>query len=277
MTYSAPVCFSEGLASVLSDDGTTFSFIDDSGTVVLGPFGTPPAQLNFFDTGDDATYPRNYGLIFCEGRVRFYEDGQYGVIDLNGNVVVPARYDFITSFSDGTAEFLSDGKAGVIDSDGTVLLEPTDTWFYYGGDGTVILSETDGQVTLDLYSGERSPYAGSDEPSFMSSSAGGVTIQWSGGELRFPDATNVSMLGNGNFALTLKGNPETWTIVNRSGATVAGPFDGHVYSAAGGYIFVQEGESYDQATWSYWTTLYDEMGRRLLPDAYLTILPFDDR
>ncbi len=280
--YSAPVCFSEGVASVLSDDGGTFSFIDATGAVVLGPFGTPPAQISFYEMGGDAALPLNYGLIFCEGRVRFYEDGKYGVVGRDGNVVVPAQYDFISSYADGTAEFLTSGGpdgrslAGVLGPEGEVLLEPTDVWFYKTGDGTVLLQESTGPVSLDLFTGERAPWSGSGAPSYMCDSTG-VYITWAGGGLDVPGAACVALLENGNFALTLKGGRETWIIADRSGKTVAGPFDGRANSAVGGLIQVYLGEPYDPSTGEYWTTLYDETGRRLLDGEYLMILPFDGR
>ena len=283
LVYNAPVCFSEGLASVLSGDGTTFSFINDTGAVVLGPFGTPPAQVDFFETSDDPSYPLNHGLIFCDGRVRFYEDGKYGVVDRDGNIVVPPQYAFISSYSDGTAEFLTDGTpdapglAGVIGLGGKILFGPTDTWFSKGTGATAILSEQDSQISVNLLTGERTPWAGSETPSFMSSSEDGVTVEWAGNTLHFPEAMTVTMLDNGNFALSLRGEPETWKIADRSGDTVAGPFDGRIKYSRDGFIVVELGEPYDPSTWAFWTALYDETGQRVLPGTYLSIVLFDGR
>ncbi|MPM15157.1 hypothetical protein SDC9_61523 [bioreactor metagenome] len=271
--YSAPLYFSEGLAAVPSADGTTFRFIDATGTAVPGTFCTPPQQESHIDFGDPL--PANYGLFFSEGRARFYENGKYGVIDRDGKVVVPAKYDFISSYWGGAAEFQEGEKYGVLGLDGEVLLEPTDTWFYSAGKGKIVLDLPDGQVLLDLSTGVRSASTGSDEPSWSSSADSGVTIQWADKTLRFPEAINAETLDNGNFALTLR--EKTWEIVNRKGETVAGPFDGQVSSAWDGYIYVSLGEPYAPEPWEYWTALYDETGKRLLPGEYLSVEPLDDR
>lgn len=271
--YTAPVCFSEGLAAVPSADGTTFRFIDATGTAVPGTFGTPPQQES--DSYYDAALPVNYGLFFSDGRVRFYENGKYGVIDREGTVIVPARYDFISSYRGGMAEFIDGDKAGVIGLNGEVLMEPTHTWFMSGDDGTVIFREQNNWALLNLATGVRTSCENPYGPSYSSNNMSGVTIQLEGETLRFPEAIDTETLDNGNFALSLRG--ETWEIVNRKGKTVAGPFDGEVRYAREGYIYVSLGEPYEPDEWEYWTALYDETGKRLLPGEYLSVEPFDGR
>ncbi len=272
--YTAPVCFSEGLAAVPSGDGTTFRFIDVTGTAVPGTFGTPPQQERTSDFDRDNPLPANYGLFFSEGRARFYDNGKYGVIDREGTVVVPARYDFISSYWGGMAEFIDGDKAGVIGLNGEVLMEPTHTWFMSGEDGTVIFGEQNNWSMLDLSTGVRTPCESPYGPSYSSNNKSGVTIEWAGNTLNFPDAIDAASLDNGNFAVTFSG--KTWIIVNSKGETVAGPIDGEVGYAREGYIYVSLGQ-YEPVEWEYWTALYDEAGKRLLPGEYLSVEPLDGR
>jgi hypothetical protein len=279
--YNEPVCFSEGLAAVTSDDGETFSFIDVTGKVKLGPYNTPPQQKDEWDfTG--AVLPRNHGMLFSEGLARFYEDGKYGVINKRGKVVVPAQYDFITSFYNGTAMIVT-GKEGygsprgIIDSRGRVIYEPTNDWFYQTEDGTVVLDTPEGSFALDQKTGAKTPWENpiyATEP-FYSQGPGGVVIHWSDGQQHFPNASNVVFLDNGHFALTNR-DSQTWYITRRDGQTVAGPFDGRAEGFWDGLISVITGTSElrDGADSSY-RTLYDRDGNRVLPEVYREIVPLD--
>ena len=226
--YNNPVCFSEGLAAVVSEDGETYNYIDRRGNKVLGPYKTAPQQLNnlpmpiydplIVDVSTQTLQPY-YGLFFSEGLARFYKNGRYGVVDKRGVIVIQAQYDFITSFYKGTAEFLTghsydDLKYGLVDTAGRVLVEPQ---------GVRLLPE-DGDGT-DASSGA-SYSQGSD----------GVVIYCDDGPQSFPDAVNVTFLDNGKLALSRRDN--TWDIVDRSGTRVAGPFDGRADNYRDGLIYV---------------------------------------
>jgi hypothetical protein len=57
-----------------------------------------------------------------EGRARVRLNGKYGVIDLDGNEVVPLRYDWVDDYQEGRAKVQRNRKWGVIDLDGNELL-----------------------------------------------------------------------------------------------------------------------------------------------------------
>jgi hypothetical protein len=59
---------------------------------------------------------------FSEGRAIVQLNGKYGVVDLEGNEVVPLLYDWVNNFSEGRARVKLDGRRGVVDLDGNVVL-----------------------------------------------------------------------------------------------------------------------------------------------------------
>lgn len=75
-----------GLAAVADDTG--WHYINAAGETVIRPF--------VFDNGPDP---------FREGLARFVEGGRFGFFDERGTVVVPAQFDFATSFDQGRAAF----------------------------------------------------------------------------------------------------------------------------------------------------------------------------
>lgn len=271
--YNAPVCFSEGLAAILSDDEKTVSFIDKTGKVVLGPYATPPRQEDPFDFAG-LPWPLNHGLLFREGLVRFYEDGKFGVIDKRGRVIVLPDYDFITSFEAGTAQFIFGGANGVMDKDGRVLLEPAGAWLMHADDGTVLMDSPGGQMALDLITGEQTPWENPARSPSYTGGVGGVRIEWEGGELFDPESTNAVFLSSGNFALSNR--DESWKIVNRQGEILAGPYGGEWADfARDGVIRVYI--SGTSGPTGYEMTLYDEEGKRLLPGSYKKAAALDGR
>lgn len=273
--YNAPLCFSEGLASILSDDGSEVSYIDSHGNTILGPYQTPPKpDTSFEDFPQDL--PINYGLVFNEGRVRYYKDGKYGVIDHNGIIVVETKYDYISSYSDGTAEFVLDGKTGVIDLDGKVLLEPTDKSFEKAKNGLITMYEKGGTISINLSTGERTqlqPYNYSGKYSYKEGI--GITLKLPGGDKIFPDAYNAYELKNNNFILNMNRKNSTWSIINSDGNCIAGPIVGDANSWDDGLIYVRLGDPYDKREYEYWSTIYTETGKRILPEKYLYIEPFE--
>jgi hypothetical protein len=112
--------FSEGLTAV--ENNGLLGFINKSGDLVIpfeyhfrytvpGPLAsTVVARYDFID--GYAVVPINY---------RFYHY-KYGVIDIEGNTVIPFIYNHIRLFSEGLAAAEIDGKWGFIDTQGNAVV-----------------------------------------------------------------------------------------------------------------------------------------------------------
>jgi len=280
--YSTPVCFSEGLAAVLSEDNTQVTFIDSSGNAVLGPFEAPsePDRSYMLDFNPHTVY-RNDGLLFHQGLVKFYKDGKFGVIDKSGNIVIDAKYEYISCFYDGLAAFIENienGSKGVIDIN-DVLLEPTTKHINNDGNGVIILHDARNSKSINLFTGEEKPWSYDMDSKILSNNNGGITLKLKTGDVQFDSRHFAYELSYGYFCLTTDGVNPTWKIINDSGETVAGPFDGFVdYNGAYGMLYVrQRNEPYNNWTYELWMEVYDETGIRLLPEKYLSVKPFDGR
>ncbi len=253
--YRAPLYFSEGLACALSDDDKEVYFIDSSGKKVLGPYQTPQ-QLDNSYVDFEEPLPLNYGLVFYEGRTRFYKDGKYGVIDKSGKVLAEPRYDYISSYFKGTAKYLSGGKDGLLGPNGEVLPEASRESPKQTGEQKALSYNEDEKYILDKNS---------------------LRLKVKDGERYFPGVKKVYDLSNGNYLLDISSNNRSWKIIDSEGADVAGPFEGHVEKITSGMIFVHTGEPCILGEYEYWVKLYDETGKLLIPDRYLFIKPFDSR
>ena len=66
------------------------------------------------------------GMDVDENRQEYLEiqKGKWGLVDKNGNWVLPARYDYISQFEGGMTTFIENGKWGVMDITFTHLVEP---------------------------------------------------------------------------------------------------------------------------------------------------------
>lgn len=271
--YKKPLLFSEGLASVLSEDEKLVYFIDSSGSTVLGPYQAQPSLNNYYS--DEYASDE---LVFSEGRARYYKDGKFGVIDKSGNVVIEAKYDYVTSYSEGTAVFISDGKYGIIGLNGEVLLEPMDKSFSNSGNGIIRYYENGANQSLNIYTGERKPYSYKDEKSY-SFNKNVLSLKTKQGDKSISNVENVRDLKNGNLAISIKGDNPTWKIISLEGDTVAGPFKGQVsYVDSDDFIQVNLELCETSKEWyPYWKTIYDKTGKRLIPGYFLSITPFDGR
>ena len=93
--------FSDGLIWVSPEYGNCFFTHSEVNFVIEGPFSV---------TSD-----------FNEGRAAVKND-EWGVIDTDGNLIVPYHYDSISDFKDGLAKVRKDGKTGFIDRDGNEVI-----------------------------------------------------------------------------------------------------------------------------------------------------------
>lgn len=105
----------------------------------------------------DTMYRRLELAIGCENLATVQnKELKYGVIDLNGNIIVPfGKYDYIDGFDKGFARVIvrkqtngqigPNGKWGVIDEQGKEVLpaEYDNIWNFYGKDYDTIIVEKD--------------------------------------------------------------------------------------------------------------------------------------
>ncbi len=116
---------------VLGDLPGVTQLLNTKGEVVLS-----------FDVSEDFdVYGYGNGMIrFSEGR---YYNRRFGFMDLSGEVVVPAQYEWAEDFSEGLAAVEKDGKWGFIDTTGAFVIAPQ-----YDYDGVMIPSFSEGLVAL---------------------------------------------------------------------------------------------------------------------------------
>lgn len=93
--------------------------------------------------------------VFKDKKLYIYsENSKWGYKDKNGNVIVPAEYDFATELNEyGFAGIVRDGKWGVIDLNGEIIKEPTyeiDTYYLPEFIGEYLLELTDTYHCIQL-------------------------------------------------------------------------------------------------------------------------------
>ncbi|WP_372637858.1 WG repeat-containing protein [Cohnella sp.] len=92
--YDNATSFRNGIAAVRLDNKTRF--ISCSGETVL--------ETNILNVGN-----------FNDGRALFQTNGKFGYLDMQGNVVIPPRFEYAYDFSEGYAAVaVSEGSAGGI-------------------------------------------------------------------------------------------------------------------------------------------------------------------
>lgn len=169
-------------------------------------------------------YPEVYSL--ANGLVRFGKDGKYGLIDLEGNIVIPAEYDNIVITSNGVYEptetyryvcggyicVEKDNKIGYVDLSGNVTCDVSiddDTSYNYG---MTSLIEDNDKYSIAAADGVITKLKGYDAVYVLEHSGGryyevrndksdyGV-IDWHG-EIVVPlEYDNISMMGDGQHIL----------------------------------------------------------------------------
>ena len=75
-----------------------------------------------------------FGVFSDNDLCYFYSDGKYGYMNLEGEVVIPAKYNRVKDFSNNGRAMVEDYETrlwGIIDENGDYVLEPCmNTWFY---------------------------------------------------------------------------------------------------------------------------------------------------
>ncbi|MCL1848812.1 MAG: WG repeat-containing protein [Clostridiales bacterium] len=280
--YWEPVCFREGLACVLSEDGATVSYINIHGEAVLGPYEAPPAQEVWFR--DYTSVPRvTQNLLFHEGFSRFYADGKYGMIDMSGKVAVPAVYEFITSFADGMAITLSDGgvnqpQHGLVNTAGVVIAEGLGgfTPFFWEGKALVECDWSARKGASITSDGLREAYSAPANEWVYARD--GKIVFADGRELEIHDATGFDKLANGLIAAYFGERSSedcTWRLYDVQGNALT-------QEQPGAYLWTWEAMDSGQYLWAYTSLsesrkilLYSMDGEPILRKGYEEVIPMD--
>lgn len=108
--------------------------------------------ISFDLEGNEILSGKGVVSILSCGAAKFYENGKYGLVDLDGNVLVPARYFNIGGFGNGLVEFQENGKYGLMDISGNVIASAKYSYIWMEENGLVRFNE-DGKYGLMDMSG----------------------------------------------------------------------------------------------------------------------------
>ena len=290
--YIEPVCFYEGLASVLSDNGATYSFIDITGRTRLGPFEAPPRPVDEWDfTGAGMAITNK--IAFHEGYAKFYRNGKFGIIDRTGRIAVPAVYDFITCMNGGMAMFVTYGNAvnqqslqerfGIVNSTGAVIVAPTDyNYGYYHipeyVDGHVVIREINNPAgDMIAFDGSKTPYE-DDSPNYSSD---GKYYIFRNSDVKLSLDRYLIEYAGADWIMATDRDNWTWQIYDYSGNPVSsenpGRLDHWYYNGRNvEYLFINVSPP---GVWEWPPPLkiYSLDGSALFEGVYYTIKPIDDR
>ena len=295
--YREPVCFSEGLAAVLSENGKTIDFINIKGETILGPYEAPPRVVDSWQDYTDEGIPVTDKIIFHDGFAKFYENGKYGIIDKTGRVVVTPSYSFISSMNAGLAMFAiqdedygnnqEKGIYGIVNDTGKVILEATEFEFWanpYMVKGEAILpGYSGGNERKIAYDGTITPYEGSEPYTYSGDS---YIFKNTGAIL--PVSTHEIHTVNDDLLLIFDRelySPETWRLYDynlnpvspeRPGLWVNLPYDGSKIE----YLLISMTPPWGGYSGGWQTAyhqIYDLKGNQLLTGAYDTIIPIGDK
>jgi len=289
--YFEPVCFYEGLASVLSADGKSYIFIDIKGNIVLGPYDAPPRSITGFDFSGERQFITDK-ILFYEGHAKFYKDGKFGLIDRSGLVVIPAIYDFVTCLNGGIAMLLTYSGGGdtqpleeifrIVNDTGTLIAGPASSRYNQiprNIDGRALIARYDGSISeLVAYDGTRTPYRDPRED-YMDFAAERFII--GNGKLVLPwDRYHVELI-NDELYLVFNDLSNTWRFYNNEGDPVSAekPGRGMLYSygwETADYVLINVSKP------GVWLTVYPAMvygldGELLFDGIYYTVMPVADK
>ena len=139
LQYEDASMFSEGLACVKVNGKN--GFINKLGKMVITPVYERTCNVSTFSDGLAPVYTT-------------YEDGPAGYIDPAGNMVIPARYEFVDKFSEGLAMVrpLDSNAYGYIDKRGEWIIEPQFDMSlgFYEGVATVNEKNTNGSKSFGI-------------------------------------------------------------------------------------------------------------------------------
>lgn len=107
--------------SAMIDENDKMNYLNDKGEFLLkdfisGGIGAPTGNL----------------LTFVD------EKGAYGVMDIQGNVILPPEYELLNISGDGYSIFCKDGKYGVANPNGDIIIEPIYDYIFGNSSGFII-------------------------------------------------------------------------------------------------------------------------------------------
>lgn len=137
--------YSEGLAAI-KDSTYGWGYIDEEGKIVIEPqfqevrdFSNGYAcvkrngnQMFIDKTGNTVSAGwKDYGVEYSEGVLQVQdENGKWGYVDTNGDIVLEPQWDSSSEFYDGLAAAEKDGLYGYINTTGEFVIPPQ--WDYAG-------------------------------------------------------------------------------------------------------------------------------------------------
>ncbi len=143
--YSSLSSFSEGYFAFKNEDNTcgyvnekgeetllekytfTSSFHDNLAIVSVGDVSTGKSKDGIIDKNFKTILEPKYSRIegFNEGLAAFVdENGKWGYLDTNGEIVIKAQYDLVLPFENGLAIVQANEKDGLIDNKGNEIVSP---------------------------------------------------------------------------------------------------------------------------------------------------------
>ncbi len=91
------------------------------------------------------TEAKDERMPFCDAHTALY-----GYLDLNGNIVIEAQYEYGGEFSNGLADAVSNGLHGLIDADGNWILSPEYNYIAQGNGFYAALKEHSECVVIGI-------------------------------------------------------------------------------------------------------------------------------
>lgn len=138
--YSQILRFSDGLAGFLDKTVNLYGFIDETGKVIIKPtyrniypifengrtwVQNEKNQYFFIDKQGNPLFNQDFDYVFnFEGNLAPVKlNKKYGLIDINGKLVVPYQYDELLTYGHGLFSFSKNEKCYVLDDSGKEILK----------------------------------------------------------------------------------------------------------------------------------------------------------
>jgi hypothetical protein len=155
--YETPIWEFDGENTVYND-GETFGVKDRFGNIIVKPVYDEVSLLpnGLIRVRSGSYYSGTYGLLDSSGQVllpqvyhQIYDfdesglafildDSGFGLIDLDGKIVVECKYSDARFFSEGYAAVSKNGKWGFIDAVGKEVIDLTYDWVYDFSEGLAV-------------------------------------------------------------------------------------------------------------------------------------------